>query len=136
MFPEEVKLVFKYFPLQSQRFGTKAAQAALAAGEQGKFWEFHEELFENFNSLNDEKLDEIAGGLELDREKLARDMVSPAIRNTLSRDANEGKRIGIRGIPAILVNGKITDRRGLADLKALVEEELASHRQFSPKKEQ
>jgi protein-disulfide isomerase len=41
----------------------KAAQAAFAAERQGKFWEFHEKLFENYNVLNDEKINEIARGL-------------------------------------------------------------------------
>lgn len=102
----------------------KAAQAALAAREQGKFREFHEKLFENHNTLSDEKINEIAKGLALDMERLVRDMNSPAVRNILSRDFNEGRRIGIRGIPAILINGKIAERRGLADLQAMVEEEM------------
>jgi predicted DsbA family dithiol-disulfide isomerase len=123
-YPKDVKLVYKNFPLQSFRFATKAAQAAFAAERQGKFWEFHEKLFENYNVLNDEKINEIARGLGLDMEKLAQDMNSPAIQNLVARDANEGRRIGIRGIPTILINGKITDRRALADLQAVVEEEL------------
>jgi protein-disulfide isomerase len=123
-YPKDVKLVYKNFPLQSFRFATKAAQAAFAAQRQGKFWEFHEKLFENYNVLNDEKINEIARGLGLDMEKLARDMNSPAIQNLVARDANEGRRIGVRGIPTILINGKITDRRALADLQAVVEEEL------------
>lgn len=123
-YPKEVKLVYKNFPLQSFRFATKAAQAAFAAERQGKFWEFHEKLFENYNVLNDEKINEIARGLGLDMVKLAKDMNSPAIQNLVAREANEGRRIGIRGIPTILINGKITERRALADLQAVVEEEL------------
>jgi protein-disulfide isomerase len=123
-FPNEVKLVFKNFPLQSQRFSMKAAQAALAAKEQGKFWEFHEKLFESYNALDDRKINEIAEEMGLDLEKFAQDMNSPAIRNILSRDLNEGRRIGIRGIPAILVNGKVLERRGLDDMRDAVEEEL------------
>jgi predicted DsbA family dithiol-disulfide isomerase len=123
-YPKDVKLVYKNFPLQSFRFATKAAQAAFAAERQGKFWEIHEKLFEDYNVLNDEKINEIARGLGLDMEKLAKDMNSPAIQNLVARDANEGRRIGIRGIPTILINGKITDRRALVDLQAVVEEEL------------
>jgi predicted DsbA family dithiol-disulfide isomerase len=123
-YPNDVKLVYKNFPLQSFRFAMKAAQAAFAAERQGKFWEIHEKLFEDYNVLNDEKINEIARGLGLDMEKLAKDMNSPAIQNLVARDANEGRRIGIRGIPTILINGKITDRRALADLQAVVEEEL------------
>ena len=103
----------------------RAAQAALAANAQGKFWEFHEKLFENYRTLSEEKINEIARGLTLNMEKLSADMSSPTLQNILSRDFNEGRRIGIRGIPTILVNGKPAERYGLADLQAMVEEELA-----------
>ena len=92
--------------------------------EQGKFWEFHEKLFENYRTLNDEKINEIAGGLGLNMEKLARDMSSPNLQNLLSRDYNDGRRIGIRGIPTVLINGKMAERYGVADLEEMIEEEL------------
>jgi protein-disulfide isomerase len=126
-FPEQVKIVHKTYPLSSHRFAVKAAQTALAAREQGKFWEIHERLYENHRILNDEKIAEIAKGLDLDMEKLARDMNSPAVQNILSRDYNEGRKIGIRGIPTVLINGKVAERYGLADLQAMVEEELKAN---------
>ena len=119
-----MKLVHKNFWLQSHRFALQAAKAALAAAEQGRFWEFHEKLFENYRTLNDEKINEIAGGLGLNMEKLARDMGSPNLQNILSRDYNDGRRIGIRGIPTLLINGKMVERYGLAELEAMIEEEL------------
>jgi protein-disulfide isomerase len=123
-FPKEVKLVHKNFWLQSHRFALQAARAALAANEQGKFWEFHERLIEIYQTLNEEKINEIAGSLALNMEKFRQDMNSPAIQNILSRDYNEGRRIGIRGIPTIFINGRMAERYGLADLQAMVEEEL------------
>ena len=119
-----MKLVHKNFWLQSHRFALQAAKAALAAAEQGKFWEFHEKLYENYRTLNDEKINEIAGGLGLNMEKLARDMSSPNLQNLLSRDYNDGRRIGIRGIPTVLINGKMAERYGVADLEEMIEEEL------------
>ena len=119
-----MKLVHKNFWLQSHRFALQDAKAALAAAEQGKFWEFHEKLFENYRTLNDEKINEIAGGLGLNMEKLARDMSSPNLQNLLSRDYNDGRRIGIRGIPTVLINGKMAERYGVADLEEMIEEEL------------
>jgi protein-disulfide isomerase len=127
-FPKEVKLVVKNFPLPSHRFAVSAARAALAAGEQGKFWEFHDKLFENYRTINDEKIKAIAAELSLDMEKLAKDMNAPAVNNVISRDSNEGRRIGIPGIPAVLINGKKADGYGLAELQAMVEEELKAAR--------
>ena len=119
-----MKLVHKNFWLQSHRYALQAAKAALAAAEQGKFWEFHEKLFENYRTLNDEKINEIAGSLAIDMEKLARDMGSPNTQKILSRDYNDGRRIGIRGIPTLLINGKMVERYGLEEMEAMIEEEL------------
>jgi protein-disulfide isomerase len=58
--PKTVKIVFKNFPIRSHKFAAQAAVAALAADRQGKFWEFHDELFNNYNRLNEEKVQEIA----------------------------------------------------------------------------
>ena len=67
-YPKEVKLVAKNFPLARHKFATKAAMAALAANAQGKFWEFHSKLFENYKVINDAKIQDIAGELGLDMD--------------------------------------------------------------------
>jgi protein-disulfide isomerase len=59
-YPNDVKVVFKNFPLRSHRFSMQAAIAAMAAASQGKFWEFHDLLFKNYNQLDDQKIQEIA----------------------------------------------------------------------------
>ena len=68
-YPKEVKIVLKNFPLNSHKFAKKAAAAALAAESQGKFWEFYDLLFENYNRLNDRKIRKIAIELGLDMVK-------------------------------------------------------------------
>ena len=68
-YPKSVKIVFKNFPLSSHKFAKKAAAAALAAGRQGKFWEFHDELFKNYRNLDDKKILEIAKKLELEEAR-------------------------------------------------------------------
>ncbi|MCJ7682656.1 MAG: thioredoxin domain-containing protein, partial [Desulfobacteraceae bacterium] len=64
-YPESVRIVFKNYPLKNHKFAAKAATAALSAGRQGKFWEFHDELFKNYRQLSDKKLNEIARKLDL-----------------------------------------------------------------------
>jgi protein-disulfide isomerase len=49
--PENVKFVFKNYPLRNHKFAMKAAVAALAARSEGKFWEFHDELYKNYNKI-------------------------------------------------------------------------------------
>jgi protein-disulfide isomerase len=123
--PNDVKLVVKHFPLRSHRYAKKASAAALAANEQGKFWEFHEKLMKNYRSVNgefheklmknyrsvnDNKILEIAKGLNLDMEQFARDMNSAPVNDILVQDFRDGRKIGIRGIPTVLVNGRIITR--------------------------
>lgn len=68
-YPDKVKLVFKNFPLRNHRNAMKAASAALAAEGQGKFWEFHDILFKNYNRLNDKFIGDTATVLQLNQEQ-------------------------------------------------------------------
>ena len=122
--PKNVKLVFKNYPLRNHKFAHPAAAAALAARKQGKFWEFHDLLFKNYNKLNDEKLKEISTELALDVERLLRDMRDPQILAMISRDKAEGDRAGVRGTPTIFVNGRELKNRSMQGFQALIEREL------------
>ncbi|HIJ36704.1 MAG TPA: thioredoxin domain-containing protein [Deltaproteobacteria bacterium] len=122
-YPETVKVVFKNFPLSSHRYAEKAAAAALAAGRQGKFWEFHDELFENYRVIDDKKISEIAGALKLDVPRFEADMQDPLILQKITEDYEEGKGIGVTGIPAIFINGKRVKNRSLESLKDVIERE-------------
>ena len=101
----KVKLVFKNFPLSTHQFARKAATAALAAGKQGKFWEFHDRLFQNYNRLNDQVVQEQAQQLGLDMQKFEKDMNDPQIAQAINQDMQDGNKAGVRGTPTIYVNG-------------------------------
>jgi protein-disulfide isomerase len=125
-YPNDVKLVFKNFPLtRIHKSAMNAAIAALAANQQGKFWEFHAELFKNYNKLSDEKFDEIAQALELDMEQFKQDMQNPALSAIVQRDLKDGAEAGVRGTPSIFVNGRILQQRSLPGFKQIIDEELA-----------
>jgi protein-disulfide isomerase len=123
--PKEVKLVFKNFPLSKHRFAIKAATAALAASKQGKFREYHDRLFKNYKSLNDTKIQEIAKELALDMDRFNKDMKDPAIQRLIFRDVNDGRQIGVRGIPTVFINGKLMkSRRSLRSFQEMIDAEL------------
>lgn len=104
--PKKVKLVFKNFPLSSiHPFAHKAAVAALAAHAQGKFWEFHSKLFENYRALNDAKIQEIAKELRFDMERFNEAMQDPSIQKLITRDIKEGHQAGIKKSPSFLSMG-------------------------------
>jgi protein-disulfide isomerase len=124
-YPKKVKLVFKNFPLSSiHPLAHKAAAAALAAHAQGKFWEFHNKLFENYKALNDAKIQEIAAELKLDMERFNKEMQDPSIQKLIARDIKEGEQAGIEGIPIIYINGKLPKETSLQGLEDLIEAEL------------
>jgi protein-disulfide isomerase len=122
--PAEVKIVFKNFPLRNHKFAMKAAAAALAAESQGKFWEFHDQLYKNYNRLNDQKVREIALGLGLDQAELEKKMRDPALQSKIRRDAREGAQAGVRGTPTIFINGRKLKDRSLNGFQAAIDKEL------------
>ena len=122
--PESVKLVFKHFPLNSHKFSRQAAVAAVAAGRQRKFWEFHDLLFKEYNRLNEQKILEIAQQLNLDMKKFDQDRKDPGIETIINRDLAEGNRIGVRGTPTVFINGRLLRNRTLAGFQDMIDEML------------
>lgn len=124
-------MVIKQFPLSSHRFAFKAAMAALAAHDQGKFWEFHKALLENHNAINDEKILSIAKELKLNLARFRDHSKSPANRALVLIDHQEGRKVGVEGTPTVFINGKKVNGRQLGSLFKLVAEELASLKKSS-----
>jgi protein-disulfide isomerase len=104
-FSGQIQIVFKQFPLNSHAFATKAALASLAAHEQGKFWEFHDLLFQFHDRLNDEVIEEIRSRLDLDAARFRSAMAAPASVARVNADIRDGIQAGVRGTPTVFVNG-------------------------------
>ena len=122
--PNQVKLVFKNFPLRNHKFAMPAAIAALAAEEQGKFWEFHDLLYKDYNRLNEQKVKDIAQQLNLDMEKFEKDRKDPQIKALINRDLAEGNRAGVQGTPTIFINGRLLRNRSPVGFQELIEKAL------------
>jgi len=105
-YQNKVKLVFKHCPLGYHKLALEASQAAVAAGIQGKFWEFHDLLFENQKELSSQKIQEIASALGLNMEKFKKDKASPEVMSFISRDVNQARSLEVRGVPALFINGE------------------------------
>jgi protein-disulfide isomerase len=123
--PEKVKLVFKNFPLRNHKFAKPAASAALAAGKQGKFWEFHDLLFKNYSKLNDEKVKEIATGLGLNEEEFEKERNDPSMAKKIQKDMRDGQKAGVRGTPTIFINGRLLKNRSLQGFQAIIDKEVS-----------
>jgi len=125
-YPDNVKVVFKHFPLSNHNQALPAALAAMAAAEQGKFWEYHDELFRNQNSLNSEKYLEIAQKLGLDLKKFSLDMMRPSLRQKIEQDVAEAHKVGVTGTPTIFINGRKLKNRDFTAISKLIDDELAA----------
>ena len=124
-YPTELRVVFKNFPIRSHKYAFTSAMAALAAGQQGKFWEFHDELFKNYNRLNDQKIQEIVKQLNLDQTKFNEDTKSPVEAARVRQDYEEGIRLGVRGTPTVFINGKqFRKKRSMKNMEAVIDEAL------------
>lgn len=105
-FPGQVRLVFRQFPLTQLHPGAfKAAEAALCANEQARFWDMHDLLFQDQKRLTVADLQEKASRLGLDRRKFDSCLDSGRFVEPIRRDRREGVRLGIAGTPALFVNG-------------------------------
>ena len=123
-YTRDVKLVHKNFPLRNHKFAVNAAKAALAAHRQGRFWDYHQNLFENYKQLNDAKFEALATGLGLDLERFNKDMDDPSIQRLIYRDFKEGQDAGIRGIPAVFINGKLLKNTSFLGFQRMIDAEL------------
>jgi len=124
-YPDNVKVVFKHYPLSFHQQALPAALASMAAGEQGKFWEYHDQLFLQEGRLYKEKYLEIAQKMDLDMKKFSLDMMRPSIRKKVEQDIADAEKAGITGTPVIFVNGRKLKKRELGSISKLIDEELA-----------
>jgi protein-disulfide isomerase len=114
----EMRFVYRHFPLSSVHpHAERAAQAAEAAGAQGKFWEMHDTLFEHQGTLADADLQRFAGQLGLDMERWNREMGARLYAPRVREDFLSGVRSGVNGTPTFFINGVRHD--GAYDLQTL-----------------
>ncbi len=123
-FPNDVKYVVKHFPLSSHKFSHDGAMAALAAGKQNKFWEFHEKLIEQYNRVNEERIVEVAKTVGLDMDRFEKDRNLASSRELIEADLKNGRDIGVNGTPSLYMNGKQINNREIGKLPELIIEEL------------
>lgn len=106
----QIRFVFRNFPLSEMHpYAKSAALAAEAASLQGKFWEMHDAIFENQNSLNDEWLLNMAQKLDLDMDKFRSALKDESLLDRVEGDFESGMMSGVNGTPTFFVNGQKFD---------------------------
>ena len=116
-----VHVTFKHFPLPFHANAPLAHQAALAAAEQGRFWEMHDLLFANQQRAQREDLAGYAEQLGLDMERFQRDLDSDRLKQIVEADKLAAKQLRVSGTPAFYVNGRaFSGYSTLDELKRIV----------------
>ncbi|MEQ8569759.1 MAG: thioredoxin domain-containing protein [Deltaproteobacteria bacterium] len=123
---KDVRIVFKHNPLPFHKNAPLASEYALAAGEQGKFWEMHDKLFANQKALLEPQLKEYAAQLGLDQAKIDAFIASGKGKKAIADDQALASKVGARGTPNFFVNGaQVTGAQPFDNFKKVIDEQIA-----------
>jgi protein-disulfide isomerase len=128
-YPKQVKFSYRDFPLRGLHPQAQmAAQAGRCAGEQGKFWEFHDDLFTKPNLLSKEELAKHAVTVGLDGDKFASCLDSGRYDDAIEKDVQDGIQAGVTGTPAFFINGiLLSGALPASEFERTIDSELAAH---------
>jgi protein-disulfide isomerase len=122
----KVKYVFRDFPLSFHEHAQKAAEAAGCAGEQGKFWEYHDKLFANQSALTVDNLKQYAKDLGLDTAKFDQCLDSGVRAAEVAKDVADAQNYRVSSTPTFFINGiKLKGAQSFSAFQELIEAELA-----------
>jgi len=125
---DKILFVYRHFPLlATHQYALKAAEAAEAAGEQGKFWEYHDILFANQDNLKTEDLKNYAKQIGLDVKKFNEALDSGKNKDKVLSDLDDGEKFGVASTPTFFINGQM--HRGVLNLdqfKSEIDKSLGS----------
>ncbi|HWW62010.1 MAG TPA: thioredoxin domain-containing protein [Thermoanaerobaculia bacterium] len=124
---DRVALIYKHLPLPNHPHAFKAAQASVCAGEQGRFWEYHDRLFTG-GDLSEPALQRYASELGLTTQSFNACLSATRSVAAVRRDAAEARLAGADGTPSFVVNGRLVGN-GVAELRTAIEEALRNHAQ-------
>jgi len=124
---DKVRIVWKDFPLtQIHPLAFKAGEAGHCAAEQGKFWEFHDQVFGNQQALMPDDLKRYAAGLSLDAERFSGCLDMSKHAEVVRDGVAQGTRLGINSTPTVFVNGRrVEGAQSYEVFAALIDEELS-----------
>ena len=121
----KVRVIFKQNPLPFHQHAQLAAEAALAAHAQGKFWEMHDKLFGNQKALERADLEKYATELGLDLVKFKDALDKNTYKEAVAKDLADAGKAGVKGTPHFLVNGKaISGAQPFEAFKAVIDTEI------------
>lgn len=125
-YPNELRLVYRDFPMPGHENATNAALAAECADEQGLFWEMHDLLFANPTAHDADSLERYAQQIGISVSDFRVCMSSQRYADEIERDVADGRSYGVHGTPAFFINGyRHTGFTELAMFEGLISEALS-----------
>jgi protein-disulfide isomerase len=122
---KNVRVVFRHQPLPMHGNAKLAAEASMAAHEQGKFWEYHDKLFANQTALERPSLERYAGEVSLDMTRFKAALDSGRFRSKVESDAQAGLAVGASGTPAFFINGReLIGAQPFEKFKEIIDDEI------------
>jgi len=132
----KVRYVFRDFPLEFHKQAPKAAEAANCAGEQGKYWEMHDKLFDNQKDLEVERLKKYASEIGIDSSSFNACLDSGRYAKEIEADIEDGRKVGVSGTPSFfigksqvgskeIVGKKVVGARPLQAFKQVIDQLLS-----------
>jgi protein-disulfide isomerase len=130
-YPQDLRVEIRHLPLEIHPSAAAAARAAITAGEQDKFGEYHQRLFQDAGALGFSTFVRVAEELGLDVEAFKRDFQTREVGDKLAADVLLARRLGIQGTPGFFVNGRYVDGvRSPETFAGMIDEELARAKQL------
>jgi len=126
-YENRIRWVFKDFPLEAHEGADTAAAAAHCAGEQGKFWQYQDMVFDGEENPNVEKLEKYAESLDLDMKRFNQCLEGEEYADQIQNDIKDGRNAGISAIPTFIVNGRmLSGALSFDDFRKNIEAELSA----------
>lgn len=119
---DQIRFVYRHFPLPAHQFAIDAGVAAEAAGKQGKFWEMHNKLFDISPDLTRENIISGAKDLGLNVDEFTKDLDSDVLRQRVLADQSDGNKANVDATPTFFING--TRFVGLDGVEAAIASDL------------
>ena len=123
----DIKFGYRHFPLPQHLNSVSSAVAAVAAGEQGKFFEYGDKLFANQSALSDEDLIRYAQELGLDMAKFEKDIKNNDLKQRVNDDTKLGLELKINSTPSFILNGTLMNFQNLAEFETLILDEIGKY---------
>ena len=121
-YPDKVRVVYRDYPGPNHPYAPQAAEAAQCAGEQGRFWEYHDRLFDRQAPGTGWNFSELAKGIGLDQDAFATCLKSGRYREEVAKDLHDGFTLGVTSTPTFFINGRpLVGARPFAEFQAVID---------------